>query len=144
RKDFMIEPYQIWESRAAGADAVLLIVAALETPRLAELLALSRKLGMDALVEVHSEGELETAVAVGADIIGINNRDLATLRVSLDTSYKLLPLLRGRALGVAESGIESWADCERVRAAGACAVLIGTAFCAAPDIEGKVREVMGW
>lgn len=144
RKDFLYDPYQVYEARAWGADAVLLIVAGLEREPLAELYALATALGMDVLVEAHTMAEAEAALGLGAEMIGVNNRDLATFRTDLTVSEAVLPILAGRALGVSESALETRADLERVRAAGARAVLIGTAFMAAPDVGTKVREVMGW
>lgn len=144
RKDFIFDPYQVYESRAMGADAILLIVAMLADGKMRELQALSGELGMDTLVEVHDVSEVERALAIEAKIIGVNNRDLSTFKKSLTTSERLLPMIGGRAITVSESAIETSADVGRVAAAGADAVLIGTTFCAAPDVEAKVREVMGW
>ncbi len=144
RKDFLMDPYQVHEARAWGADAVLLIVAGLEREPLAELHALALELGMDALVEVHSVEEAEFALGLGAEIIGVNNRNLADFKTDIAISEEILPLLAGRAVAVSESALETPADLRRVQAAGARAVLIGTAFMAAPDVEEKVREVMGW
>jgi indole-3-glycerol phosphate synthase len=144
RKDFVLDPYQIVESRAIGADAVLLIVAALERPLLRELLDAIRAWEMDALTEVHDEAELEIALHAGCDIVGVNNRDLGTLQTDLGVAERLLPLVPPSALAVAESALETREDVERMRRAGARAVLIGTAFCSAPHIGLKVREVMGW
>lgn len=143
RKDFIEEPYQVYEARAWGADALLLIVAALDDGRLADLMDVTRALGMDPLVEVHDESEVERALAAGADLIGVNNRSLADMTTDLATGERLLPLLNG-ALSIAESALASHHDLERMRAAGARAVLIGTTFCAAPDIGAKVKEVMRW
>jgi indole-3-glycerol phosphate synthase len=143
RKDFLYDPYQVLEARAWGADAVLLIVAALEDAQLRDLQAFAHELGMDALVEVHTAEETERALAAGCPLIGVNNRDLGDFRTSLEISDRLLPRIAPHALAVSESALETRADLDRVRAAGARAVLIGTTFCAAPDIEGKVREVMG-
>ncbi|MCO5296506.1 MAG: indole-3-glycerol phosphate synthase TrpC [Fimbriimonadaceae bacterium] len=144
RKDFTLEPYQIVESRVLGADAVLLIVAALSEPALVEMHALGRSLGMDVLVEVHDEDEAEIALRHGFPLIGVNNRDLSTFATDPGTSSALVPRLARHAFVVSESALESAEDVTRARASGARAVLIGTAFCAAPDIEPKVREVMGW
>lgn len=108
------------------------------------LYRLGKELGMDVLVEVHSRAEAEVAIAMGADLIGVNNRDLSDMRTSLSISEELLPLVAPHALAVSESALETRDDLERVRRAGAEAVLIGTSFCAAPDIGAKVREVMGW
>jgi indole-3-glycerol phosphate synthase len=144
RKDFLYHPYQVYEARAWGADAVLLIVAGLERELLADLQALARQLGMAALVEVHTEEEASVAIDVAADLIGVNNRNLSDFATNVGTSQRILPLVDGRALSVSESALETREDLERVRRAGARAVLIGTTFCAAPDVEAKVREVMGW
>lgn len=144
RKDFLEDPYQLLEARVWGADAVLLIAASLEDAQLGDLQAMAHDLGMDALVEVHSEEETERVLAIGCPLIGVNNRDLRDFRTSLEISEQLLPRIAPRALGVSESALETRADLDRVRDAGARAVLIGTTFCAAPNIEAKVREVMGW
>ncbi len=144
RKDFIDDPYQIWEARAWGADAVLLIVAALELSQLSDLHALSHDLGMDVLVEVHSRAETEVALSIGAPLIGVNNRDLSTFSTHLETSELLLPLIKPHAFAISESAIESHADVARVATAGAQAVLIGTRFTSSPDIGGAVKAVMGW
>jgi len=142
RKDFICDPYQLLESRALGADAILLIVAALDQPHLADLHNQAQAFGMDALVEVHDESELDRALAIQAKIIGVNNRNLATLKTTLETSRSLLPRIANRALAVSESALNTNQDVRFVHNLGAKAVLIGTAFCRAPDIEAKVREVM--
>lgn len=144
RKDFIYDPYQVYEARAFGADAILLIVAMLSKEHLGDLYTLAKELKMDVLVEVHSEGEVDIALNTGADLIGVNNRDLGDFTTSIEVSERLLPLICGHALAVSESALESHDDLDRVEAAGAKAVLIGTTFCAAPDIEAKVKEVMGW
>lgn len=143
RKDFIEEPYQVFESRAWGADAILLILASLDDATAQDLMALSTGLGMDTLVEVHDLIEAERAIKLGAELIGVNNRSLATFETDLATGEAILPKLQG-AFRVAESALGSHADLERMRQAGAEGVLIGTAFCASPFIEVKVREVMGW
>lgn len=143
RKDFLYDPYQLYEARAWGADAVLLIVAALEDAQIRDLQALAHELGMDALVEVHTDEETNRALALGCPLVGVNNRDLGDFRTSLAISDNLLPRIAPHAFAVSESALETRADLDRVRGAGARAVLIGTTFCAAPDIEVKVREVMG-
>ncbi|WP_026369595.1 indole-3-glycerol phosphate synthase TrpC [Kallotenue papyrolyticum] len=145
RKDFVLDPYQVYEARAYGADAVLLIVAALEDALLRELLALSQALGMDALVEVHDETELERALAAGATVIGVNNRDLRTFYVDLATTERLAAHLTGcdRPVLVAESGIAGAADLARLRACQADAILVGEAIVTASDIAAKVRELAG-
>ncbi len=143
RKDFIDDPYQVFEARAWNADALLLIVAALNSAQISDLQTLAWELGMDVLVEVHCEAEMEVALAARANFIGVNCRDLATLQTDLATAEHLLPRAAGRALTVAESALSTPADVARMKAAGADAVLIGTAFCAAPDLEAKVHEVMG-
>lgn len=144
RKDFIFDPYQIYEARSIGADAILLIVAGLETTSLTELYELAKSLQLDVLVEVHNQAELEIANQLEADLIGINNRDLSTFETDLRTSEQLLPQVRSGALKVSESSLSSPEDLQRVAACGANAVLIGTTFCASPDIECKVKEIMGW
>ena len=143
RKDFILDPYQVYEARAYGADALLLIVAALEDSALAGLLALTRELGMQALVEVHDEAELDRAVALGASVIGVNNRDLHTFVTTLETTRRLAARLpaQARPLLISESGIATAADVARVQAWGADAVLVGEALVTAPDIAGRVREL---
>ena len=141
RKDFIFDPYQVYEARAYGADALLLIVAMLEPGQMTELLALSRELGMGCLVEVHNEAELEVALASGASIIGINNRDLTSFTVDLAVTGRLRPLIPPDRLVVSESGIRSRDDIERVREWGVDAVLIGESFMAVPDIAARMREL---
>lgn len=145
RKDFMVDAWQIVESRVAGADAVLLIVAALSPEDLRSFLKLARELGLAVLVEVHDREELEEALDAGADIIGINNRDLHTFRTNLQVTYDLMPILNARPdlLVVSESGISKRIDVEKLEAAGVDAVLIGESLMSAPDIGLKVRELLG-
>ncbi|MHC4480854.1 MAG: indole-3-glycerol phosphate synthase TrpC [Planctomycetota bacterium] len=143
RKDFLFDPYQLYEARARGADAVLLITAVLDSALLAELLGLATALEMDALVEVHDEPELERALAAGATLIGINNRDLRTFDVDLATTESLRPLIPPETTVVAESGVSTRADIERLQALGVHAVLIGEALVTAPDPAAKIRELMG-
>jgi len=140
RKDFIYDPYQVYEARAYGADSLLLIVAMLALERLAELLGVSHDTGMDCLVEVHDEPELETALRSGARIIGINNRDLKTFRVDTETTARLRPLVPGDRIVVSESGIKSRVDVERLQALGVHAVLIGEALTASPDIAVRMKE----
>jgi indole-3-glycerol phosphate synthase len=142
RKEFIVDEYQLWESRAARADAVLLIVAALERERLVDLLHAAKGIGLGALVEAHTAPELECALRSGAPVVGINNRDLQTLRTSLETSLRLLPLIPRGHVAVSESGIFTADDVERVVAAGAHAVLVGEALVRATDVAGKVRELL--
>jgi len=141
RKDFTIDEYQLWESRAAGADAVLLIVAILEPPRLGDLLAAAKGLGLAALVECHTAPELDQALTAGSRVLGINNRDLATFETRLETTLELLPSIPPGPIIVSESGFFTGADVRRVVAAGAHAVLIGEALVRAGDIAAKIREL---
>jgi indole-3-glycerol phosphate synthase len=146
RKDFLLAPYQVYEARAYGADAVLLIVAALPDEALHSLLALAHHLGMAALVEVHTAEELQRALAAGARIIGVNNRDLHTFETSLHTTEALagmLPAGAGRPLLVSESGIHTAADVARLQACGVDAVLVGEALVTAEDIAAQVRQLSG-
>lgn len=133
RKDFVIDAYQLLEARAAGADAVLLIVAALDDEALARLAEHARRLRLDVLVEVHDDAELDRAIAAGADIIGVNNRNLRTLAVDVDASFRLAGRMPPGALAVAESGLKSGADVHRLQAAGYRAFLIGERFMTAID-----------
>ena len=142
RKDFILDPYQIHEARAAGADAVLLIAAALEPDRLAELYAVVHEVGMAALVEVHDEQELTRALALRPRLLGINNRNLGTFQTDLGTTLRLLPACSGLPV-VSESGLHRPEDLERLRRAGAAAFLIGEALLAAPDMGAKLRELVG-
>jgi|SRR5579875_1404274 len=125
RKDFVIDPWQVWEARAANADAFLLIVAILDDRELRELLELGRKLGMEALVETHSSEEVERAVNAGARIIGVNNRDLRTFEVRLEISQKLVESIPEECIAVSESGIHARADILRLREVGFDAFLVG-------------------
>ena len=143
RKDFIFDPYQVYEARSVGADALLLIVAILEPGQLKELLALSMSLWMQCLVEVHDQGELETALEAGAEIIGINNRDLRTFNTDLAVTEGLAPLVPRGKIIVSESGINSKGDMARLGAIGVSAVLVGEALVTAPDVAGKVRELTG-
>jgi indole-3-glycerol phosphate synthase len=143
RKDFLFEDYQLYEARTCGADAVLLITAILETAALQSLITLASSLAMDALVEVHDEQELERAIAAGAKIIGVNNRDLRTFDVDLATTERLAPLVPAETIVVAESGVFTRADVRRLEACGVHAVLIGEALVTAPDPQAKIRELFG-
>ncbi len=143
RKDFVIDPYQVYEGRAAGADAILLIVAALDDAQLADLHALANALGMAALVEVHQARELERALALDPLLVGINNRDLHTFDVSLETAARLARQVPAGVTLVAESGIFNAADVQRMGQIGAHAVLVGEALVTAPDVAAKVRELAG-
>ena len=143
RKDFIFDPYQVYEARAAGADALLLIVAILSPAQLASLLDMSRQLGMACLVEVHNLEELTAALDAGAQVIGINNRDLHTFTTDLAVTEDLAPQVpQGRVI-VSESGISSPAHLRRLSRLGVNAVLVGEALVTAPDIASKVRELAG-
>jgi indole-3-glycerol phosphate synthase len=141
RKDFLVDPYEITESRANGADALLLIVALLDPALLRDLIQKTEELSMEALVEVHDEAECERAIAAGASLFGINNRDLHTFEVDLATTERLRPLLPRDAVVVSESGVGTRADVERLYKAGANAVLIGEAFMTSPDVRAKMQEL---
>ncbi|MDU4959601.1 MAG: indole-3-glycerol phosphate synthase TrpC [Sporomusaceae bacterium] len=143
RKDFIIDEYQLLEARAYGAAAVLLIVAALPAAQLAFLLRRAAELSLDCLVEVHNRGELAVALAAGAVLIGINNRDLATFETRLETTLELAPHIPAGKLLVSESGINSRRDIERLAACGVNAVLVGEALMRSPDPGRKLRELAG-
>jgi indole-3-glycerol phosphate synthase len=143
RKDFLFDPYHLFEARANGADAALLIVAALDPGLLRELLAVAQTIWLQMLVEVHSEAELETALAAGAEIIGINHRDLKTFEVDTSLSLRLRPMIPQGRLIVAESGMSSADDVSRLKQAGIHGILVGEALMTAPDPGAKVRELAG-
>ncbi|MGC8783525.1 MAG: indole-3-glycerol phosphate synthase TrpC [Armatimonadota bacterium] len=143
RKDFLISRYQVLEARIAGADAVLLIVAALSEEQLQDLLTYTHELGMDALVEVHTELELHRAMQAGAKVIGINNRDLTTFHTTLEVTERLAPQIPPGSIIVSESGIDSVQDVRRVARAGAHAVLVGESLVRAEDPGQKLRELAG-
>jgi indole-3-glycerol phosphate synthase len=142
RKDFVFDEYQVYRSRALGADALLLIARVLERRLLTTLIGVSRSLEMDALVEVHSEEDLDKAVACGAAVIGVNNRDLGTMTASLETSLRLAPHLPADALRVSESGIETREDLERLAAAGYHAFLIGERLMREADPGEALRALI--
>jgi indole-3-glycerol phosphate synthase len=142
RKDFILDPYQIYESRVWGADAILLIVALLPGAQLGEFLELAGSLGLAALVEVHTEEELEAALSTPAPIIGINNRDLRTLEVSLETTARLRPRVPAERIVVSESGISTAADVAWLKAQQVDAMLVGEALICASDRAAKVRELL--
>jgi len=141
RKDFIFDPYQIYETRAWGADCLLLIAAILDPAMLEELLVLAHELDMDCLVEIHGEEDLEKALYGGAGIIGINNRDLRTFKVDMDATFRLRPLIPPDRLVVSESGISTAAHVARLKDIGINAVLIGEALISAPDPAEKIREL---
>lgn len=142
RKDFIYDSYQVYESRAYGADGLLLIVAILTPEELESRLELSHELGMSCLVEVHNETELEIALSSGAEIIGINNRDLKTFNVDLTVTQRLRPLIPPDRIVVSESGIKNRTDMERLRQWGVNAVLIGESLMSASDIGAKIKELL--
>ena len=141
RKDFIVDPYQVYESVAAGADALLLIVAALAESELSGLLELADRLEIAALAEVHDEEELALAVGCGARLIGVNNRDLRTFEVDLDTSFRLRPKIPAGCLAVSESGVRTAQDLARLREAGFHAALIGEQLITAPDPGEALAEM---
>lgn len=142
RKDFILDPYQVYEARGCAADAVLLIAAILSPSELAALIELAHSLGMSALVEVHHHEELERALACGARIIGINNRNLADFSVDLETTPKLRPLIPPDIPVVSESGIHSQADVLLLRRAGVNAILVGEMLVTSADPAAKIRELL--
>jgi indole-3-glycerol phosphate synthase len=142
RKDFVLDPYQVYEARAAGADAVLLIVAALDDGDLAALHRLVQQLGMTALVEVHDETELERALKIGPQVVGVNNRNLHTFEVDLETTARLRALIPADVVLVSESGVHIRADVARLAAIGADAMLVGEALVRAADVGYKVRQLV--
>ena len=142
RKDFILDPYQVHESRAYGADALLLIAAILSQEQLEELLSLSHSLGLRCLVEVHNENEVEIALLSGAEIVGINNRDLSTFAVDINTTRRLRPLIPQQRIVVAESGIRSRSDVEKLEEWGIDAMLVGEALVTAHDVIAKIRELV--
>jgi len=142
RKDFTVDEYQLYESRAIGADAVLLIVRVLSDAQLCEYLTICGEIGLAALVEAHDAGEIERAAAAGATIIGVNNRDLETLETRLDTCLELRRLIPTGALAVAESGIKTRDDVRRIRDAGYDAILVGESLLRQPLVGAALRELL--
>lgn len=143
RKDFVVDPWQVYEARAHGADCILLIVAALDDARLAEFEAIAHALSMDVLVEVHDAAELDRALALKTPLVGVNNRNLRSFEVSLDTTLALLPRIPGDRMVVTESGILGPADVTRMRHAGVNAFLVGEAFMRAPDPGEALAALFG-
>jgi indole-3-glycerol phosphate synthase len=141
RKDFTIDEWQLWESRAAGADAVLLIVSILEGALLGDLLAAAKGLGLAALVECHTAAEVDRALSAGCRILGINNRDLATFETRIETTLELLPQIPPGPVVVSESGFFTAAQVRRVVDAGARAVLVGEGLVRADDVPAKIQEL---
>ena len=142
RKDFIFDPYQVYESRAYGADALLLIVAILSQEQFKELLSIGHSLGLKCLVEVHNETDVERALLSGAEIIGINNRDLNTFTVDINTTGQLRPLIPRQKIVVAESGIKNRKDIEKLMDWRVNAVLVGEALVTADNILTKMKELM--
>lgn len=143
RKDFIIDPLQIWEARAAGADAILLIVRILTDAQLRDLHARARDLGMDVLVEIHDPAELQRALAIGASLIGVNNRDLSTFRTDLSLSLSAAPGVDPAVTLVAESGIRTREDVQRLGAAGVDAILVGESLMRQPDLQAAAAALVG-
>ncbi|MCG9128382.1 indole-3-glycerol phosphate synthase TrpC [Candidatus Poribacteria bacterium] len=143
RKDFTIDPYHIFQARAAGADAILLIVAALTSDQLHEYIELASSLTMDAVVEVHTEEELDIALDVGAEIIGINNRNLKTFQTDLDTTFKLLEFIPEDTIVISESGILSRDDVRKLEQVGLNAILVGESLMRSPEIGEQIIKLMG-
>ncbi len=143
RKDFLFDPYQVYEARAFGASAILLIVAILSDGQLLELNSLARTLGMDCLVEVHDETELERALKCGVSLLGINNRDLRTFHTTIETSERLVRLVPANVTVVSESGLSKSEQLSRLEAQGVRAFLIGETFMAAPNPGVPLREMLG-
>lgn len=142
RKDFLFDPYHIWESKAAGADAILLIAAILSGDQMSYLISLADELGIECMVEAHDERDLERALAAGTEIVGINNRDLHTFGVDLSTTERLRPFIPHERVVVAESGIRTRGDTERMADCGVDAALIGEALVRSADVASKMRELL--
>ena len=143
RKDFTVEEYQLYEARALGADAILLIVSLMDGSQLADYIGLAGELELTALVEVHDRDELARAAEARAQLIGVNNRDLKTFKTTLDTTFELLEYMPEGALVVSESGINHREDVERLAEAGVDAILVGEALMRERDIGAKARELLG-
>jgi indole-3-glycerol phosphate synthase len=143
RKDFIFDPWQVWETRANDADSLLLMVAVLHDAQLRDLLALARELGMEPLVEVHTAAELDRALAAGSRIIGVNNRDLKTLDVRVETSFELIPRIPAHCIAISESGLRSHDDLQKLREAGFDAFLIGEHLMLAPDPASALAQLLG-
>lgn len=143
RKDFIFDPYQVYETRAFGADAFLLIVAILEESQLKELLALGKKLWMQALVEIHNQTELDIAISAGAEIIGINNRDLHTFKTNFEVTEKHAPLIPQGKIIVSESGIMDRSDMLKLQGLGVNAALVGESLVTSHDPKSKILELLG-
>ena len=143
RKDFTIDPYHIYQARLAGADAVLLIVSILTSTQLREFIEIARSLGLASLVEVHTEEESEVALTGGAEIVGINNRDLKTFHTDIATTFRLKDSIPTDTVVISESGINTHEDVMKLKEAGINAILVGESLMRSPDIGAKVRELLG-
>ena len=143
RKDFIIDEYQIFEARAAGADAILLIAACLDKRQMEDLLGTAEEIGLDVLVESHTSKELDKSLVAGARIVGINNRDLTSFTVSLQTTFDLLKDIPDDRIVVSESGIKSRDDVAKLERAGVDAILVGESLMREKDIGKKVKELLG-
>jgi indole-3-glycerol phosphate synthase len=144
RKDFVTDPFEVAEARACGADAVLLIVAALEEPQLIDLLSVAKSRGIAALVEVHDEHEAEVALSAGAQVVGVNHRDLRTFTVDLGLTERLRKVVPSNVVLVAESGIHTPEDARRMHEAGADAILVGEILMRSPDPAARIKELTEW
>jgi indole-3-glycerol phosphate synthase len=142
RKDFIFDPYQVYESLVYGADSLILIAAILTPPELEELVSIAHHLGMEPLVEAHDEAEMDAALVCGARIIGINSRDLKTFETDLSVIARLCPLVPPGRIVVSESGIRTASDIQEMRRLGVNAVLVGEALVSSPDIGNKIRELL--
>jgi indole-3-glycerol phosphate synthase len=142
RKDFIIDEYQVYESRYFGSDAILLIARILTVEEIKSFMHLAKKIGMDTIVEIHDENDLEKTLLSEAEIIGVNNRDLDTFEVSIENTFRLVPKITKEIVKVSESGIQNGTDVEGMKKIGVDAVLIGGAFLESNDIAGKIREIM--
>lgn len=143
RKDFIIDEYQVYESRYLGADAILLIARILTREQIKSFMHLAKRIGMECLVEIHDENDLEKALVAGAKIIGINNRDLDTFKVDIETTFKLASKMPDQIIKVSESGITSNNDIARLKKISINAVLVGGSFLEAKDIAARMREIIG-
>jgi len=144
RKDFIISEYQVYESALANADAILLIASILDKGMLRGLYNEAKSLGMDVMVEVHNQRDLEKTLGTAAEIIGINNRDLTTFEIDLNTTLELAPKIPQDKIIVSESGIKDFEDVKRIKERGVKAVLVGEAFMQSDDIAAEIKRIMGW
>jgi len=143
RKDFTLDEYHVFEARSIGADAVLLMAQVLSRDELTDLLALTQYLGMEALVECHEPAEMENVLAAGATVVGVNNRDLWTLEMDMETVFRLLPLVPDDKVLVSQSGVAERAHAKRIEATRVDAIQVGTSIMASGDAAAKIRELMG-